>query len=171
MFISLLREVFVWLSMKNYYYGIVIVVLAIAAIGLFMPGNLINTSGIPADEGLIKVKQSGGSAAMIQECGDRSYISGTADYVVEGVVEKAESRDTGTGIFTYSDVRIDRYIKGNPLPDNRIQIVTPGGTVGGIAQYVEDQPIFHEGTNVRLYFTGANGEFFVVCGPFGVEEI
>lgn len=158
-------------SMRIYYYGI-IVVLAIAAIGLFMPGSFINTSSKnPADEGLIIVKQSGGSAAMIQECGDISYISGTADYIIEGTVEKVEARDTETGIFTYSNVRIDKYIKGNPLPDNRIQIATPGGTVGEIAQYVEDQPIFHEGINVRLYFTGANGEFFIVCGVGGVEEI
>ena len=158
--------------MKNYYYGIVIVVLVIAAIGLFMPGNLINTSSKnPTDEGLITVKQSGGSAAMIQECSDRSYISGTADYVVEGVVEKVESRDTGTGIFTYSNVRIDKYIKGNPLQDNRIQIVTPGGTVGGIAQYGEDQPIFHEGKKVRIYFQETSGEFSIVCAQFGVEEI
>jgi hypothetical protein len=35
---------------------------------------------------------------------------------------------------------------------------------------VEDQPIFHEGSKVRIYFEEYNGGFVIVCGPFGVEE-
>jgi hypothetical protein len=35
---------------------------------------------------------------------------------------------------------------------------------------VEDQPIFHEGKRVRIYFEEVNGEFFIVCSQFGVEE-
>ena len=52
-----------------------------------------------------------------------------------------------------------------------LQIVTPGGTVGDIGQWVEDQPIFHEGNKVRIYIVEMNGQFSIVCAQFGVEEI
>jgi hypothetical protein len=109
---------------------------------------------------------------LIKECSDKSYITQTADYIVEGTVEKVESKwnEERTGIFTYTDLRIENYVKGTPFAENMLQIVTPGGTVGGITQAVEDQPIFHEGKKVRIYFQEVNGEFSIVCGQFGVEE-
>jgi len=126
----------------------------------------------PSPEGQIIVKQSGGAAMLIRECSDKSYITQTADYIIDGTVEKVDSRwnEERTGIFTYTDLRIENYVKGAPFAENKLQIVTPGGTVGDITQAVEDQPIFHEGKNVRIYFQDVNGEFSIVCGPFGVEE-
>jgi hypothetical protein len=122
--------------------------------------------------GKVIVKQSGGAGMLIKECTDKSYITQTADYIVEGTVEKVESRwnDGRTGIFTYTDLRIENYVKGAPFNENTLEIVTPGGTVGEISQAVEDQPIFHEGKKVRIYFQAVNGEFSIVCGQFGVEE-
>lgn len=121
----------------------------------------------------IIVKQSGGAGALIAECGDRNYITDTADYIVEGTVEKVESKwnEEMTSIFTYSDLSVAKYVKGAPFAENRIQIVTPGGTVGEVSQWVEDQPIFHEGKKVRIYFQKLDGEFSIVCGQFGVEEM
>jgi hypothetical protein len=109
---------------------------------------------------------------LISECSDRFYITETADYIINGTVEKVESRwnEGRTGIFTYTDLRIENYVKGTPFAQNMLQIVTPGGTVGEITQWVEDQPIFHEGKKVRIYFQEVSGEFSIVCGPFGVEE-
>jgi len=124
-------------------------------------------------ESQIVVKQSGGTGMLIAECGDKSYISNTADYIIEGTIEKVESRwDEGkTSILAYADLSIEKYIKGNPFRVESLLIVTPGGTVGEISQWVEDQPIFHEGKKVRIYFQEINGEFSIVCGQFGVEEI
>jgi hypothetical protein len=120
----------------------------------------------------IVVKQSGGAGLLIKECSDSSYITQTADYIVEGTVEKVESTwdEAKTGIFTYTDLRIENYVKGAPFEGDEIQIVTPGGTVGDISQWVEDQPILHEGTKVRIYFEQENGEYAIVCGHFGVQE-
>jgi hypothetical protein len=122
--------------------------------------------------GKVIVKQSGGAGMLIKECTDKSYITQTADYIVEGTVEKVESRwnDERTGIFTYTDLQIDNYVKGTPFAGNELQIVTPGGTVGEVSQWVEDQPIFHEGKKVRIYFQEVSGEYVIVCGQFGVEE-
>jgi len=119
----------------------------------------------------IIIKQSGGAAALVMECGDKNYVTKTADYIIEGTVEKVESRynKEKTLIFTYSDLLIEKYIKGKPFAENKIQIITPGGTVGGIAQLVEDQPIFHEGKKVIVYFLERNGEFEIICGSQGVE--
>src|SRR4030042_781363 len=116
----------------------------------------------------VTVKQSGGAGMLISECSDKSYITQTADYIIEGTVEKVESRwnEERTGIFTYTDLGIENYVKGTPFAENKLQIVTPGGTVEEITQAVEDQPIFHEGKKVTIYFQEVNGEFSIVCAQF-----
>lgn len=123
-------------------------------------------------EGIV-VKQSGGAAMLIMECSDREYVSNSSDYILEGTVEKAESRwnEEHTSIITYTDFAIDKYIKGEPFAEDKLQIQTPGGTVGDIGMAVEDQPIFHEGKKVRIYFEENNGAFSIVCSQMGVEEI
>jgi hypothetical protein len=144
-------------------------VLAILEIGLLACGSRDVTT---PPEGQIVVKQSGGAEILVAECADESYRAEKADYIIEGTVEKVESRwnEDKTNIFTYTDLRIEKYVKGRSFAENNLRIVTPGGTVGEISQWVEDQPIFHEGEKVRIYFEEVNGGFFIVCGQFGVEE-
>ena len=122
--------------------------------------------------GPVVVKQAGGAAALIAECQDRQYIISTSDYIIEGTVLGVESKwnEDKTGILTYTDLSIEKYVKGNPFAQDKLQIITPGGTVGDITQVVEDQPIFHEGKRVRMYFQETDGEFHIVCAQFGVEE-
>ena len=119
-----------------------------------------------------------GSALLVSECGDTNYVSGDADHIVEGTVDKVESKlvkdgygFNGESVFTYNDLKIEKYIKGNPLKENRVQIVTRGGTAGGISSRAEDEPIFIEGTWVRVYLRETNGNFSLVCADHGVEEI
>jgi len=119
------------------------------------------------------VRQSGGAGALIAECGDRDYIARVSDYIIEGSVEKVEAmwNQDKSQILTYTDLSIEKYIKGAPFPQKKLKIVTPGGTVGEISQWVEDQPIFHEGKRVRIYFEKLDGEFAIVCAQFGVENM
>jgi hypothetical protein len=126
----------------------------------------------PPSPGPVTVKQTGGAPALIAECQDRQYIISTADYIVEGTVREVESKwnEDETGILTYTDLSIEKYVKGAPFAQDRLQIITPGGTVGDITQVVEDQAIFHEGKRVRIYFREMDGEFHIVCAQFGVEE-
>jgi hypothetical protein len=128
---------------------------------------------IPPPGEKVIVKQSGGAALLVKECTDKSFVTHRADYIVEGTVEKVESQwnEGRTSIFTYTDLKIGNYVKGTPFASNELQIVTPGGTVGDISQWAEDQPIFHEGKKVRIYFEWYNGEYVIVCGMLGVEEI
>ena len=130
-------------------------------------------SQTPPPSGPVVVKQSGGAGLLIAECQDKQYIISTADYIVEGIVERVESNwnEDKSAIFTRTNLSIEKYVKGAPLARNEIQIVTPGGTVGDITQVVEDQPIFHEGKRVRIYFQKIDGEFHIVCAQFGVEEL
>jgi len=123
--------------------------------------------------GPVAVKQTGGASALIAECQDRQYIISTADYIVEGTVQGVESKwnEDNTSILTYTDLSIEKYVKGAPFAQDRLQIITPGGTVGDITQVVEDQPIFHEGKRVRIYFQETDGEFHIVCAQFGVEDL
>ena len=152
------------------YAALIVFILAILLIGLFACLNKPTVA--PPPGGQVIVKQSGGAGMLIAECADKSYITQTADYIIEGTVEKVESRwnEEGTGIFTYTELAVEKYVKGAPFAENKIQIVTPGGAVGEISQWVEDQPIFHEGKRVRIYLEEVNGEFYIVCGQFGVEE-
>ena len=152
------------------YAALIIFILAILLIGSFACLN--KPTAAPPLGSQVIVRQSGGAAMLIAECADKSYITQTADYIIEGTVEKVESRwnQERTGIFTYTELAIEKYVKGAPFAENKLQIVTPGGTVGEISQWVEDQPIFHEGKRVRIYLEEVNGEFYIVCGQFGVEE-
>jgi hypothetical protein len=120
----------------------------------------------------IVVKQTGGVPLLIAECQDRQYIINTADYIVEGTVRGVESKwnEDKSSILTYTDLSIENYVKGVPFAQDRLQIITPGGTVGDITQVVEDQPIFHEGKRVRIYFQEIDGEFHIVCAQCGVED-
>jgi len=130
-------------------------------------------AGTAPGAGEIIVNQSGGAGALVRECGDREYVARTSDYIIEGLVEKVESKwnQDKTQIFTYTDLSIEKYVKGAPFQQKKLKIVTPGGTVGEISQWVEDQPIFHQGKHVRVYFTEANGGFTIVCAQFGVEDL
>lgn len=155
---------------ESVYGALSVCMLAILASSSF--GCLSKPTVVPSPEGQVTVKQSGGVGMLRSECADKSYITQAADYIIEGTVEKVESRwnEERTNISTYTDLRIEKYVKGTLFAEGKLQIVTPGGTVGGISQWVEDQPIFHVGKRVRIYFEGINGEFFIVCAQFGVEE-
>ncbi len=133
----------------------------------------VPVSQTPPPIGPVVVKQSGGAGLLIAECQDKQHIISTADYIVEGTVRRVESNWNAdkSAIFTYINLSIEKYVKGTPFAGNEFQIVTSGGTVGDITQVVEDQPIFHEGKKVRIYFQEIDGEFHIVCAQFGVEEL
>lgn len=159
---------------KKVLYGILVVVLIIVGISLFAYLNKPTTTPTPeGQKGPIIVRQSGGAGLLIAECADKNYISNAANYIIEGTVEKVESKwnEERTSIFTYTDLKIEKYVKGAPLIGDKLQIVTPGGEVDGIGLAVEDQPIFHEGKKVGIYLQETNGEFSIVCAQMGVEEI
>ncbi|MBM3173176.1 MAG: hypothetical protein FJZ85_05635 [Chloroflexi bacterium] len=132
----------------------------------------VPVSQVPFSTGQVVVRQSGGVGLLIAECQDKQYIISTADYIIDGVVERVESKwnEDKSAISTYTSLSIEKYVKGTPFAVEELEIVTPGGTVGNITQVVEDQPIFHEGKRVRIYFQEIDGEFRIVCGRFGVEE-
>lgn len=162
---------------KKILYGILIAVV-IVVISLFIlrkptttPAPEGQTTPLPEDK--IIVKQPGGAGILIPECADKSYITNTSDYIIEGTVEKVESKwnEERTSILTYTDLRIEKYVKGTPFTKDKLQIVTLGGRVGEVNQLVENEPIFHEGKKVRIYLQETNGELSIVCAQFGVEEI
>ena len=132
-----------------------------------------STTTQTSPKGQIIVKQSGGAAMLDPICGDKNYIINESNYIVEGTVEKVESRWNAdkSSILTYTTIAVKNYVKGTPFTENELTIITPGGTVGEITETVEDQPIFHAGKKVRVYFKETNGEFSIVCAQMGVEEV
>jgi len=125
------------------------------------------------NENKIIVKQSSGAGLLISECQDKNYIGVSSDYIIEGTVKKVEAKwaQDQTSIFTHTDIFIEKYIRGTHFSKNTILLIIPGGKVGDIVQLTEDQPIFKEGQKLRIYFKKTNGEFQIVCGNSGIEEI
>lgn len=148
----------------------VIFAIAFAAFALILAGCA--QAGIPPSEGRVIVKQSGGQSMLIAECKDLSYVENTSDYIVEGKIEKAESRwnTEHNSIYTYSDFTIEKYVKDKQLKYDKIQIVTGGGCVAGMCQGAEDSPVMGTGKK-RLYLTGAGGELMIHgCGGIRTLE-
>jgi hypothetical protein len=71
-------------------------------------------------------------------------VEQAAAIVVGRVVSQQSSWDAGKQrILTYSKIRVEKTLKG--LPSQEITIVTPGGTVGDIAQDYVGVPRFNTG--------------------------
>lgn len=127
---------------------------------------------------ILILSSSDGSASFSMECGDTNYLGNSADYILEGKVEKLESKlvedeygFNGRSVYTFNTLKIEKYIKGNPLSENTVQIVTFGGTAEGMNQSSANEPNFIEGTWVRVYLREKNGSFSLVCALMGVEEL
>ena len=99
---------------------------------------------------------------IARECFNKSYLIETADYIIEGTIEKVdEKRDMETGIYSYVYLTSEKYLKGEPLPANKFQINVT----------VRAPLTFHEGEKVRIYFKRSEERFLIFCGHYGVEEI
>ena len=92
---------------KKLLYGLFVILVAVVV------GLLVLGTPSPATEGKIVISYSGGNAMLAQECMDNSFITETADYIIEGSVEKVGSGLwEGGRIFTYTDLVIEKYVKG-----------------------------------------------------------
>lgn len=152
----------------------IIAVLIIAAgIGTFVVlQNPAFTEPSPTQQKPPIVKLSGGAAQLISECADRDYITDTADYIIEGVVEKAEAgwNEQKSYINTHVDFSIEKYVKGKSFGD-KLQLQVSGGCVGGICQSSSEDVTFKQGDHLRLYLHKTETEFWIVCAHSGVEQI
>ena len=73
---------------KKLPYGILTAVIVIVGTSL-----LLNKPGTtPTSKGQVIVKQSGGAGLLTGECTDKTYLSKIADYIIEGTVERVESK-------------------------------------------------------------------------------
>jgi len=174
---------------KRLFYGLGAVFLFVILFELWVflgHGHLWPIRWYPTDEVIgppVIIKQTGGNALLISECGNKPYLNASADYIIEGTVKSVESRwDEGkNSVLTYTGLSIVKYIKGTPFEvstgekfkrvTSELLVITPGGCVGVVCQAAEDQPLFHENKSVKVYFKRTTEGFSVVCGRFGVEEI
>ena len=145
-----------------------------ALISLFLVIGCVQQPGDAPrqNEDRVVVSGFGGQGLLIEECRDKEFISETADYIVEGIVESTETAWNleQSHIVTSVNFSVEKYVKGQSLGDN-IQIENFGGCVGIICEGVEDSPTFQQGKNLRVYFAGDQDKLGIVCAQFGVEEI
>jgi len=150
---------------------------ACTLIAKICPDGSIASSGpncefICPDE-MLQIQGSGGFAMLPQECTLETYKTEQASYIIQGSVTKVESKAGENGLIsTYSDIKVEKYIKGEPISGKTyLQIVTPGGSANGRTQAVEDQPIFTDGKRVKIYLKDIDGELMILCGVLGVAEV
>jgi subtilase family serine protease len=113
---------------------------------------------------------SGAQAITVKQ--DLSTISQRSDDIVYGTIVGTRSSWTADtmNIITTAEVRIDRNIRGRY--SGTISVTVPGGTVDGITQHVEDQPVLLPGADVFL-FVKQHDRYgtTVVGGTQGVQPV
>ena len=153
---------------KNTLFWVIVTLVIIVGLSIIL---FLNFTDIPSSEGRVIVRQSGGQAMLVAECLDPLFVENTSDYIIEGAIEKVESKWNieHNFIYTYSDFTIEKYIKGRPFGYNKIQIISEGGCIAGMCQDGEHSPIMDTGRK-RLYLRENNKEFRIHgCG--GIKTI
>jgi hypothetical protein len=99
-------------------------------------------------------------------------VEHAASIVVGRIVSQQSSWDAGRQrILTYSKIAVEKTLKGSPAQE--VTIVTPGGTVGDIAQDYVGIPRFHTGDENVVFVrqTGAGPTvLYFEQGAYRVEK-
>lgn len=99
-------------------------------------------------------------------------VADAASIVVGRIVSQQSSWDAGRQrILTYSKIAVEKTLKGSPAQE--VTIVTPGGTVGDIAQDYVGVPRFHTGDENVVFVrqTGAGPTvLYFEQGAYRVEK-
>jgi len=115
-------------------------------------------------------------AELVEECGNANFMAGHSDYIIEATVEKVTSawnkeRDT---ILSHVYLNVDHWLKGAPLPGNKLKIIVRSGCIGKVCNAVEDEPdpdFFQQGKRIRAYLENVDSELKLLCGFMGTQEI
>jgi len=84
-----------------------------------------------------------------------------SDLIIQGEVKEISSRMESDHIYTYVEVKISKFIKGE-FPEE-VTLKIKGGKVGNIVERVSGSPSFEKGERVILFLKKKN-EFFSVSG-------
>jgi hypothetical protein len=111
--------------------------------------------------------------ASTQMALDVPALTQGADWVVHGQVLRTEPRwIPGTGrLVTTVEVSVEEVMKGTAM-HSTVQVVLPGGTLGGICQHVIGTPAFAPGDEVVLFLAkGGEGPRLVGLSQGGFRVL
>lgn len=110
-------------------------------------------------------------ATISRSIGFDEKVESAASIVVGKLISQQSRWDNAKqNIYTYSTFRIEKTLKGDPSPE--LTLVTPGGTVGTIAQEFIGVPQFQEGEEHVLFVRNAQAGptvAFLEQGDYRVE--
>jgi hypothetical protein len=97
---------------------------------------------------------------------DRQELTRRASRIVIGSVQSASSRwnTEKTSISTLVTISVERTLKG--AESSRVQVIVPGGEVGGIGQKATGAPTFSPGEKVFLFLDETSPGLFRTVGFF-----
>jgi len=92
-----------------------------------------------------------------------------SDLIVRGMVVSASSQWEQSNIYTYTTIRVEESLKGNPPTDLKVKQL--GGRVGEITANVPGTPELNPKDEVILFLREWNGDYWIhsiVLGKFTV---
>ncbi len=122
--------------------------------------DILNQTKIQMEDGRVLVYVKVGPIDL--RCFNGSYLITESDYILDCTVDRVDLKaDMYSGIYSYVYLTVDRYIKGNQLPSNKLKIIVTVRT-----------PIkFSEGEEVRLYLKNMEGKLTIFCQDLGVKRL
>ena len=114
-------------------------------------------------------------AMLASDCLDEAKRFAMADYVVDAVVENIESRcNEREDTFTVIELKIQNYIKGNPLENDRLRLLLGSVCCQGACKRNSEEPSINSikiGMKVKVYAVRIKDGFWLVCGSLGFIDI
>ena len=94
---------------------------------------------------------------------DLESLVANSDRIVQGTVEKVESRVEKGRVYTYTTIAVDEALKGEDTEDVRLRQV--GGETEELATWVPGMPRFEKGQEVVIFVEKPEGsEYSVITG-------
>jgi hypothetical protein len=107
------------------------------------------------------------SSALMEKMDDITLVSGADGIVIGDVLSVSSAWNSDhTHIITTALVHINETMKGDLKTGQVIPIITEGGTVGEITEWVEDQSILMPGSQVGLFLEKESGSDYSIYGLF-----
>jgi hypothetical protein len=86
-------------------------------------------------------------------------LTAQSDLIVRGIVVSSSSQWEQSSIYTYTTIRVEELLKGNPPADLRVKQL--GGRVGEIAAEVPGTPELNPKDEVVLFLREWNGDYWI----------
>ncbi|MGI6669551.1 MAG: hypothetical protein ACOX4M_09355 [Acetivibrionales bacterium] len=136
-----------------------IVVITVAAV-YFLTSK--NNTDLPASK-----REPKAHASWATHYTDVEDITDNSDLIVIGTVIDSIPEKRVNMIFTMQVIKIEKYIKGEKVPDDTVKVLQTGGELNGEKTYAfEDAPLFKINDKYLLFLEKTSEGHYLVAGGY-----